>query len=125
MAPLFFLHKEPLKNVNKKNNIIKLMYFVSSNKYFNWIKYFQVLIEDQDVTFRLVKGSGPIHLSGSHQTETTHVGEDEMDDSMAEEEEEEDIEEEELQQPPVSLNLVFLIFKVLKNKLQVMIYYCR
>lgn len=62
----------------------------------------QVLIEDTPAVFRLTQGSGPIHLSGTHQVETTII-EDDMDDSLAEEEgEEEDEVEEEVEDLPVS-----------------------
>lgn len=62
----------------------------------------QVLIEDTPAVFRLTQGSGPIHLSGTHQVETTII-EDDMDDSLAEEEgEEEDEVEEEVEELPVS-----------------------
>lgn len=62
----------------------------------------QVLIEDTPAIFRLTQGSGPIHLSGTHQVETTII-EDDMDDSLAEEEgEEEDEVEEEVEELPVS-----------------------
>lgn len=61
-----------------------------------------VLIEDTPAIFRLTQGSGPIHLSGTHQVETTII-EDDMDDSLAEEEgEEEDEVEEEVEELPVS-----------------------
>ncbi|XP_069986646.1 nucleoplasmin-like protein ANO39 [Penaeus vannamei] len=59
-----------------------------------------VLIEDTPAIFRLTQGSGPIHLSGTHQVETTII-EDDMDDSLAEEEgEEEDEVEEEVEELP-------------------------
>ena len=60
-------------------------------------------MEDQFATFRLVEGSGPVHLSGSHQTETTIVGEDDMDDTMGEDEiDDEDEDEEDVEDVPVS-----------------------
>lgn len=63
----------------------------------------QVVLEDQIATFRLVKGSGPVHISGSHQTETTIVGEDDIDETMGEDEiEDEDDEEDEVEDVPVS-----------------------
>ncbi|XP_066946892.1 mitotic apparatus protein p62-like isoform X1 [Macrobrachium rosenbergii] len=39
---------------------------------------FEVLLEDQEATFHLVQGSGPIYLSGTHQTETTVIWDDDV-----------------------------------------------
>ncbi|RXG53923.1 Nucleoplasmin-like protein [Armadillidium vulgare] len=62
----------------------------------------EVVLEDQFATFRLIKGSGPIYISGSHQTETTIVGEDDIDDTMGEDEiDDEDEDEEEVEDVPV------------------------
>ncbi|XP_068248917.1 mitotic apparatus protein p62-like [Palaemon carinicauda] len=33
----------------------------------------EILLEDQQATFHLIKGSGPLYLSGTHQTETTVI----------------------------------------------------
>ena len=56
------------------------------------------MLSDQKVTFRLTSGRGPVHLSGTHATEST-VDDDEdanEDDLLDGEEEDEDEEEEQV-----------------------------
>ncbi|KAK8730476.1 hypothetical protein OTU49_008029, partial [Cherax quadricarinatus] len=60
----------------------------------------QILIEDQAATFHLTAGSGPVYISGTHQTETNIIGEDDMDDLPDEGEEEEEEEDEVVDSPP-------------------------
>merc|ERR1711915_123744 len=62
-----------------------------------YVSSLEVVLEDTVGTFHLVSGSGPIHLSGTHQTETTILNED-VDDSMGEEED--DLEDEVDDVPP-------------------------
>lgn len=62
-----------------------------------YVSSLEVVLEDGVGTFHLTSGSGPIHLSGTHQTETTILNED-VDDSMGEEED--DIEDEVDDVPP-------------------------
>ncbi|XP_076048648.1 mitotic apparatus protein p62-like [Oratosquilla oratoria] len=57
----------------------------------------EILLEDQEATFRLTRGSGPLTLIGSHQTEMTLLGEDGLD----EEEEEDGADDEELDEEEV------------------------
>lgn len=64
-----------------------------------YVSNVEVVLEDCVGTFHLVKGSGPVHLSGTHQTETTILSED-VDDSMGEEEEDGDEEDEVDDVPP-------------------------
>ena len=62
-------------------------------------------MEDQQASFHLVKGAGPIYLSGTHQTETAVIGEDdiEFDESHGDEEgEDEEDEDDEVDEMPVS-----------------------
>ncbi|KAK7084776.1 Nucleoplasmin/nucleophosmin domain [Halocaridina rubra] len=62
----------------------------------------EVLLEDQKATFHLTKGSGPVYLNGSHQTETAVLTDDYADESIGEEEgEEEEDEEDEIEEMPV------------------------
>ncbi|KAG7165241.1 nucleoplasmin-like protein ANO39 [Homarus americanus] len=65
----------------------------------SYVTNVEVLIEDQVATFHLTKGSGPVYISGTHQTETSVIGEDDMDD-LAEEEGEDDEEEDEVEDSP-------------------------
>lgn len=58
-------------------------------------------VEDQVATFHLTQGSGPIYISGTHQTETNMIGEDDMDD-LGEEEGEDEEDDEEVEDVPVS-----------------------
>ena len=57
-------------------------------------------MEDQAATFHLTKGSGPVHISGTHQTETNVIEDDEIEELADEEEEEE---EEVVEDSPVSI----------------------
>ncbi|XP_045101848.1 nucleoplasmin-like protein ANO39 [Portunus trituberculatus] len=60
----------------------------------SYVSSVEVLVEDQAATFHLTKGSGPVYLSGTHQTETNVIGEDDIeelgDEDVEEEEEDED-----------------------------------
>ncbi|XP_045616557.1 nucleoplasmin-like protein [Procambarus clarkii] len=64
----------------------------------SYVTNVDILIEDQTATFHLTKGSGPVYISGTHQTETNIIGEDDMDD--AEEEGEDEEEDEEVEDSP-------------------------
>ena len=51
-------------------------------------------MSDQLVTFRLTSGSGPVHISGTHATESSMQADDDDDeDDLLEEEEEHDDDE--------------------------------
>ncbi|KAG0729917.1 Nucleophosmin [Chionoecetes opilio] len=50
----------------------------------------EVLVEDQAATFHLVRGGGPVHLSGTHQTETNVIEDDDIEELAEDEDEEED-----------------------------------
>lgn len=61
----------------------------------------QVMVEDQVATFHLSEGSGPVYISGTHQTETSMIGEDDMDD-LGDEEGEDEEDDEVIEDTPVS-----------------------
>ncbi|XP_071535408.1 nucleoplasmin-like protein ANO39 [Panulirus ornatus] len=65
----------------------------------SYVTNVDILIEDQVATFHLTKGKGPVYLSGTHQTETNIIGEDDMDE-LAEEEGEDEEEEDEVEDSP-------------------------
>ncbi|KAK4311339.1 hypothetical protein Pmani_017154 [Petrolisthes manimaculis] len=52
-----------------------------------------ILVEDQVATFRLASGSGPVHLSGTHQTETNIIGDDDDFGEECDEEDDDDLDE--------------------------------
>ncbi|KAK8730475.1 hypothetical protein OTU49_008029 [Cherax quadricarinatus] len=66
----------------------------------SYVTNVDILIEDQAATFHLTAGSGPVYISGTHQTETNIIGEDDMDDLPDEGEEEEEEEDEVVDSPP-------------------------
>ncbi|XP_050689410.1 nucleoplasmin-like protein ANO39 [Eriocheir sinensis] len=66
----------------------------------SYVSNVEVLVEDQAATFHLTKGSGPVHLSGTHQTETNVVGDDEFDEIGDEEGEDEEDDEEVVEDSP-------------------------
>jgi len=85
-----------------KKNKIPIYIGKATHPYVNTL---DVLIEDVEATFRLVKGSGPVYLTGTHQVERSIMGgadDDDIEDSMVEEDgdEEEDLEEEQEDMPP-------------------------
>merc|ERR1712126_291459 len=54
-----------------KKNKIPIYIGKASHPYVNTL---DVLIEDVEATFRLVKGSGPVYLTGTHQVERSIMG---------------------------------------------------
>lgn len=65
------------------------------------------MVEDQVATFTLIQGSGPVYVSGTHQTETNMIGEDDMDD-LGDEEGEDEEEEDDIEDSPVSFRLSYI-----------------
>lgn len=53
----------------------------------------QILVEDQVATFRLASGSGPVHLSGTHQTETNVIADDDDFGEEGEDDDEDDLDD--------------------------------
>ncbi|KAK8745729.1 hypothetical protein OTU49_000347, partial [Cherax quadricarinatus] len=66
----------------------------------SYVTNVDIFIEYQAATFHLTKGSGPVHISGMHQTKTNIIGEDDMDELAEEEGEDEEEEEEEVEELP-------------------------
>ena len=68
------------------------------------------MVSDSPVTFRLVSGTGPVHISGTHLVETAFNDADDEDGLGLDddEEDEEDEEEEAVIPEPVSVGLPFL-----------------
>uniref|UniRef100_A0A0P4VU53 Nucleoplasmin core domain-containing protein n=1 Tax=Scylla olivacea TaxID=85551 RepID=A0A0P4VU53_SCYOL len=62
----------------------------------SYVSSVEVLVEDQAATFHLTKGSGPVYLSGTHQTETNVIGEDDIEELAEEDVEDEEEDEDEV-----------------------------
>lgn len=74
-------------------------------------------MEDQVATFRLASGSGPVHLSGTHQTETNVIADDDDFGEEGEDDDEDDLDD--VEDSPVIIHVFFikyrLCFQVLEN----------
>lgn len=66
-------------------------------------------MEDQVATFRLASGSGPVHLSGTHQTETNVIADDDDFGEEGEDDDEDDLDD--VEDSPVIIHSFFIMYE--------------